>query len=429
MEYSAAGIAFQATEAESALLKSLEAMFPEKMGFEVDRRLCAAARDHSADLATLKSLPKKLNSGRLRPLLWKYGVAEFQFVPISVAIKDVKADSGVLSSYVRSAASEGYMVCGAGMAGRDGNRGAVATVICLRKIAEVDSFSRSVGIGSTMPLKGRLVPGYARPRVYVSQPSGLVSKIEPALSGGEFSATMKFPVSGKYLVELMVTGKTGPEIAALAPVYAEMQSEEILSDIMAPLAADDPTKGITAVDAEKSLQESISRERKKLDLTSLAQDEALTRLAREKSKAMAGKKQFGHNLSKASLDESLKSASISFAIAGENIAVDSSPKMGHYMFMNSPAHRANILNPAMTHYGIGVEKIPDSDEYYITEIFVRKDSAQADSQSVQFQMPQKSQGQTQTQAPTQTPIPAQTPPPMPVPTQSSGQSAQPPVKK
>ena len=80
--------------------------------------------------------------------------------------------------------------------------------------------------------------------------------------------------------------------------------------------------------------------------------------------------QFGHNLKKVSLEASLKAAQIVYSTAGENIGVNASPKMAHYMFMNSPAHRANVLSAVMTHYGVGIEKTKDHDEYYITEIFV-----------------------------------------------------------
>lgn len=44
---------------------------------------------------------------------------------------------------------------------------------------------------------------------------------------------------------------------------------------------------------------------------------------------------------------------------GENVARNTAPnaaRRAHYMFMRSPGHRANILNPAFTHMGIGVRK-------------------------------------------------------------------------
>jgi uncharacterized protein YkwD len=202
----------------------------------------------------------------------------------------------------------------------------------------------------------------------------LVSKVEPARDGGSFSASVSFPAPGKYIIEVMVSGSTGPEIAAMAPVYIEMKSEEIAADLLGPLSEKDQSKGVDAPEAERMLREAVAMERKKMGLTTLAADETLSRVAREKSKAMSEKRKFGHNISKTSLDGALKAAGVDYKIAGENIAIDSSPKMGHYMFMNSPAHRANILNANMTHVGIGVARAADAGEYFMTQIFIRRET-------------------------------------------------------
>ena len=333
---------------------------------QIDPKLCAAARDKSEALAQLAELPKKLDSSSLRPLLWKYGVADFQYLPVSITVKNPAKDVAAIRDYAATAGQQGYAQCGFGLVERKSG-GHVATVICARRLADISPFPRQLAASSRVVLNGKLAPGFERPRVFVSQPSGQVSKTEPAMNAGGFEATIAFDGGpGKYLVQVMATGKTGPEVAVLIPVYVETRSPEIFKDIMAPLAAKDPSRGVDARKAEEMMLNAINLERTKMDLRPLKPLDELTKVARQKSRVMAEEKQFGHNIKKTSLEASLKAAMVTYSTAGEN----ASPKMAHYMFMNSPAHRANVLSPVMTHYGVGVEKPADADEYYITEVFV-----------------------------------------------------------
>jgi uncharacterized protein YkwD len=50
----------------------------------------------------------------------------------------------------------------------------------------------------------------------------------------------------------------------------------------------------------------------------------------------------------------MKDASISFGTAGENIALAQTVEIAHTNLMNSPGHKANILNPAFKRLGIGI---------------------------------------------------------------------------
>jgi len=50
----------------------------------------------------------------------------------------------------------------------------------------------------------------------------------------------------------------------------------------------------------------------------------------------------------------MRAAGISYRTAGENIAGNPSAAGAMRAWMNSPGHRANILNPNFTRIGIGV---------------------------------------------------------------------------
>jgi len=54
----------------------------------------------------------------------------------------------------------------------------------------------------------------------------------------------------------------------------------------------------------------------------------------------------------------MKQFGITYRYAAENLALHPSVESAHQGLMNSPGHRANILNPNLTEIGIGI--IPNS---------------------------------------------------------------------
>ena len=63
----------------------------------------------------------------------------------------------------------------------------------------------------------------------------------------------------------------------------------------------------------------------------------------------------------------MKSLGITYRMAGENIAKNVSVKGAHDAFMNSPGHKANILNSGYHKVGLGFYK---SGSYlYVTQWF------------------------------------------------------------
>ena len=85
----------------------------------------------------------------------------------------------------------------------------------------------------------------------------------------------------------------------------------------------------------------------------------VVRVARIKAKDMADNKYFSHQSpTYGSPFDMLKKFGVSYRAAGENIAGNRSSKAAHDALMNSPGHRANILNTQYDRIGIGI--VPDS---------------------------------------------------------------------
>ncbi|MCR2043873.1 CAP domain-containing protein [Anaerosalibacter massiliensis] len=99
----------------------------------------------------------------------------------------------------------------------------------------------------------------------------------------------------------------------------------------------------------------VNIERKKAGLSPLTHSDELSKVARVKSQDMADKNYFDHN-SPTYKDPftMMKNFGIKYRQAGENIAKGySSADSVVKGWMNSPGHRANILNPNFNKIGVG----------------------------------------------------------------------------
>lgn len=106
---------------------------------------------------------------------------------------------------------------------------------------------------------------------------------------------------------------------------------------------------------EAAMLELVNKERQKEGLQPLEWDAELVPVARAHSRDMFLQGYFAHeNKEGLTPAQRIKKAGIRFRTAGENLALGPTIKRCHTGLMNSPGHRANILNPAYGRIGIGV---------------------------------------------------------------------------
>ncbi len=120
----------------------------------------------------------------------------------------------------------------------------------------------------------------------------------------------------------------------------------------------------------------LNLDRKRHGLAPVRMQENLRKVARRHSEDMARKDYFDHvNLKAQSPSDRLKGARVSDVVSGENLA-----KVGGYKnptqfaengLMNSPGHRANILNSVYNVVGIGVVK-NERGVYFFTQNFAKR---------------------------------------------------------
>lgn len=134
----------------------------------------------------------------------------------------------------------------------------------------------------------------------------------------------------------------------------------------APIPNPQPSQNNSALQAE--MLSYINAERAKANLQPLTLDDKLSNGAYLKSQDMAVNNYFSHNSPTYGTPfEMMKNQGIAYRTAGENIAKHTSVKGAHNAFMNSPGHKANILNSNFNKIGLGFYQ---SGSYiYVTQWF------------------------------------------------------------
>jgi len=137
----------------------------------------------------------------------------------------------------------------------------------------------------------------------------------------------------------------------------------------------------TEAEVEELIIVLVNAERQQYDLSTLSEDSLLTSLAREHSISMVENGFFGHERYPG--ERPLSYNMSPGTIRGENLAKMPTRQMipGPYLslqevcewavsgWMDSPGHRANILEPRYTETGVGVSFSDGWDYLYITQIF------------------------------------------------------------
>jgi len=119
---------------------------------------------------------------------------------------------------------------------------------------------------------------------------------------------------------------------------------------------------------EQQLLTLVNQERTAAGLATLTLDARLTQAARKHTQRMIEKDSLVHQLpGEDQLILRLAAENIRSDHDGENIALNGDVASAHVALMNSPLHRANILNPQFNAVGIGV--LRTGDLIYVTEDF------------------------------------------------------------
>ncbi len=138
----------------------------------------------------------------------------------------------------------------------------------------------------------------------------------------------------------------------------------------------DPAIGLLQ-SSEAVIYARVNEERAKHGLMKLEWASDVAEVAHRHSEDMAVKEYFAHvNQEGELLETRLKNAGVVVAVSAENLfksnrfeeIADESVRR----WMNSPEHRKNLLNPDVTDTGIGLYRALEGNDYYITQVFIKR---------------------------------------------------------
>ena len=191
--------------------------------------------------------------------------------------------------------------------------------------------------------------------------------IAPGLALGVMASAVTARLLTYSINDRISTEAEKSQVAAMLSPYSLLAEEKIapmLEKTFHPLpAATENGKAEvfatsyykTRPDLEQQMLQLLNAERKKRNLKPLVADERLRKVARAHSADMLTRGYFSHvNPEGKDPFYRMKKAGITYKRAGENLAYASTLQKAHKGLMNSPSHRAAILNKSFGRVGIGI---------------------------------------------------------------------------
>jgi len=167
-------------------------------------------------------------------------------------------------------------------------------------------------------------------------------------------------------------GRTAPTVEGYqgGRPLTRAEAVQFIRNVLESRANQDPVPLLT--EDERTMFRLVNEERVQRGLEPLELDPDLVRVARLKSRDIVDNGYFDHTSpTYGSPFEMMERFGIAFRAAGENLAGNPSVEDAHRRLMESPGHRANILNENYTRVGIGVAEGGIYGKVY-TQLFVGK---------------------------------------------------------
>jgi len=287
-------------------------------------------------------------------LLHHYGIVEPE--PYMVMVRSVPQGDVSLLADLRKQIPGVFKMGDWRRMGMGVKRGADELIVVLTlqpQNLELRGLPRRLPARGTVTLVGRLLGRFVQPSVLVAVPRGGVRNLAMSARKGRFELTFACDSGdGVYQLEIEGDDGHGPAVLANFPLYCGV---EPLTRIA--VTGSDVTRRQDPAEAERELFVLVNRDRAAAGLPALSRDARLQEIARNHSREMARTGDVVHVSDKSGgAVDRVRAAQVSPAprTLAENVGRAFSTVEVEHGFMGSPGHRANILNPDMTHVGIGV---------------------------------------------------------------------------
>ncbi len=245
--------------------------------------------------------------------------------------------------------------------------GLLVAVAVSRRLVTLEPVPRVLPSGGELSLRGTLARGFDRASLAVTGPSGGVTQLSlPAGRGIRHALRLK--ERGEHMLELLAEGASGVTVVAMFPVAVGVEPNTRAPSLTRQVAERDPES------VAKALAELIARERKQRGLTPLKLDPRLSQVALLHSQDMLAQHFVAHTSpTTGDAPARVARAGLRPLVLLENIGRRYSAADLHAGLMESPGHRANILNPDVDVLGLGVVSEPEGERvaFLATELFAR----------------------------------------------------------
>lgn len=237
----------------------------------------------------------------------------------------------------------------------------------------MDPIDREQPLGGKIVLHGKLHSGFTRPEAFVTAPDGKVlSRMQLGGDSERFDGSFRCaPEKGRYQIELTGEDRFGATVVANFPVWCGVRAPATAKEV-APAGGAADEGWMPPAAAAQSVYKLLNADRARAGLPSLAWDPALAAVARAHSGDMLAHNFFGHvSPTTGSAADRAHKAGIDAMLLLENVARAFSPGEAERGLMNSPGHRANILNREVTRVGVGIVADEQAHELLVTQLFAR----------------------------------------------------------
>ncbi len=232
---------------------------------------------------------------------------------------------------------------------------------------ELDPVSRALPINGQAKVSGRLPAGTANAKVLWSDPAGKLETVP--LLGGAFAADLRCGEKpGNMQVEIRAEKEGATAVLARFPIACGREPSAAIG--IPPV----PTAGpLDAGAQERKLFQLLNAERSAAGIQALIWDDAVGSVARSasgslRSTAAGGAPPFD-------VAAQLRQANAASGLVLQNPVLANSADEAHAVLITSPVNRSNLLNPLVTHAGVGATIVADptgGSQMYAVELLVRE---------------------------------------------------------
>jgi len=239
-----------------------------------------------------------------------------------------------------------------GIAAEQIEGGIKVAVVAAGGHVELEPVLRVVARNDDLAIAGRVSKPFDSGTVEITGPDGVAREVETTVKGRRFSCDFRPDAAGRWQVEVVGKGPKGPHVLANFPVFVDAEPERKIEVVTYELESRDQAT------LEDLLFKAINASREAYGLEPLERSRSLDRVSRAYSEEMERTGKIDH-VSEISgdLPDRLKAGGVGQVTAQENLAKAHSAAEAHMGLMQSPGHRANILNPLAEEVGVGVALI------------------------------------------------------------------------